>query len=541
MATTYSKLAFGDEGRNRVLHGARTLADGLRITLGPKARSVLIGKRWGTPIVCDDGVTIARELRMKDPEEDLGVQMLRQAAVRTGDVVGDGTTTATLLAYAMFADGVRNVVAGANPIGLKRGLDRGLAAAIEGLRALARPLASRTEKAQVAAVSAHGDSVIGELVADAIEKVGAEGVVSVEEAKTTETLLEVVEGMLFDRGYLSPYFITNPAREEAVLEDVLVLVYDKRIAAMNDMISLLEEVVHDGRALLVIAEEIEGEALATLVVNRLRGTLRCVAVKAPGFGDRRKAMLEDIAVLTGATLIAEEKGMKLANATLADLGRAQRVICRRDSTTIVGGGGIKAAIADRCGQLRAQIADSKSDYDREKLEERLGKLSGGVAVIRVGAASETELKARKEAFDDAISATQAAVAEGIVPGGGLALLRAIDRVDEVVAATDGDVRTGAKILRSALEVPLRQLAANAGLDPGVAVERVRSGGGLGLDAATGQYVDLVAAGIVDPVKVVRVALENAVSVAGILLLAEATLTEHEEAEPGPTTPSLPIE
>jgi len=529
--TTYTKLAFGDEGRNPVLRGARALADALRITLGPKARSVLIGRRWSAPMICDDGVTIARAVRLKDPAEDLGVQMLRQAAVRTGDLVGDGTTTATLLAHALFADGVRNVVAGASPTALKRGLDRALVAAVEALRALARPVASKAEKAQVAAVSAHGDATIGELVAEAIERVGAEGVVSVEEAKTTETALEVVEGMLFDRGYLSPYFITNPAREEAVLDDVLVLVHDKRIAAMNDLIALLEEVVREGKALLVIAEDVEGEALATMVVNNLRGTLRCAAVKAPGFGDRRKAMLEDIAALTGATMIAEEKGMKLAGVKLGDLGRAKRIICKRDSTTIVGGGGNKAAIADRCGQLRNQIAASTSDYDREKLEERLGKLVGGVAVIRVGAASEAELKTRKEAFDDAISATQAAVAEGVVPGGGVALLRATEKVDAIVASTEGDVRTGAAMLRAALEVPARQLAANSGYDPGVVIEKLRDSGSVGLDASTGKYVDLVAAGILDPVKVVRIALENAVSVAGVLLLAEATLTEYEDETP----------
>jgi len=529
--TTYTKLAFGDEGRNPVLRGARALADALRITLGPKARSVLIGRRWSAPMICDDGVTIARAVRLKDPAEDLGVQMLRQAAVRTGDLVGDGTTTATLLAHALFADGVRNVVAGASPTALKRGLDRALVAAVEALRALARPVASKAEKAQVAAVSAHGDATIGELVAEAIERVGAEGVVSVEEAKTTETALEVVEGMLFDRGYLSPYFITNPAREEAVLDDVLVLVHDKRIAAMNDLIALLEEVVREGKALLVIAEDVEGEALATMVVNNLRGTLRCAAVKAPGFGDRRKAMLEDIAALTGATMIAEEKGMKLAGVKLGDLGRAKRIICKRDSTTIVGGGGNKAAIADRCGQLRNQIAASTSDYDREKLEERLGKLVGGVAVIRVGAASEAELKTRKEAFDDAISATQAAVAEGVVPGGGVALLRATEKVDAIVASTEGDVRTGAAMLRAALEVPARQLAANSGYDPGVVIEKLRDSGSVGLDASTGKYVDLVAVGILDPVKVVRIALENAVSVAGVLLLAEATLTEYEDETP----------
>jgi chaperonin GroEL len=524
----HTRLLFGDEGRNKVLKGARTLADALRVTLGPKSRSVLIGRKWGTPIVCDDGVTIAKAIHLQDPEEDLGAQMLREAAARTGDVVGDGTTSSTLLAYAIFSEGVRNVVAGASAPMLKRGLDRALGAVVTALRETARPVKTLVEKAQVATVSAHGDSAIGQLVADAIEKVGAEGVVSVEEAQGIETNLEIVEGLRFDHGYLSPYFITNPAREEAVLENPLVLLHDKRIATMADLVPVLEGVVREGRSLLVIAEDVEGEALATLVVNKLRGALPCAAVKAPGFGDRRKEMLLDIATLTGGRLIAEELGGKLKNVTLADLGKATRAILKRDSTTIVGGGGNPSSISDRCAQIRRQIADTTSDYDREKLEERLGKLSGGVAVVRVGAPSEAELKMRKEAFDDAISATQAAVAEGVVAGGGVALVRAAAAVEPLFAQLEGDVRTGARILCDALDVPARQLAANANADPGVVVERIRAGAGLGFDTSKLAYCDMVEAGIVDPVKVIRIALENAVSVAGVLLLAEATLTEQED-------------
>jgi chaperonin GroEL len=530
----HKQVTFRAAAREKVLRGATALADAVRVTLGPKSKCVLIEKKWGEPIVCNDGVTIAKELDLKDPEENLGAQVLREAAARTGEAVGDGTTTSTLLAHAIFAEGLRNVAAGASAIDLKRGLDRAKAVAVEAIRAISRPVKSRKEKAQVAAISAHNDASIGEMVAGAVEKVGAEGAITVEEAKGTETMLEVVEGLQFDRGYLSPYFVTDPAKMEAALEEPLILFHDKRITAMKDVLPLLEQVAKAGRSLLVVAEDVEGEALATLVVNKLRGLLASVAVKAPGFGDRRKAMLEDIAVLTGGRVIAEEIGVKLEHVTLSDLGRAKRVVVGRDTTTIVGGQGDKQAIEGRCKDLRDQIEKATSDYDREKLEERLAKLSGGVAVIRVGAPSEAELKSRKEAFDDAISATKAAMAEGIVPGGGLALLRAIDAVEVEAGRCEGDERTGALMLRRALEAPTRQIAENSAADGGVVVERMRAGkGNFGFDAAASEYVDMVEAGIIDPTKVVRVALENAVSVASVLLLTEATLTEIPEPKPAP--------
>ncbi|HLE82878.1 MAG TPA: chaperonin GroEL [Thermoanaerobaculia bacterium] len=526
---TYTKLLFEDEARAKVLAGAAALADAVRVTLGPKSKSVLVGERWGSPIVCNDGVTIAKRITLEDPEENLGAQMLRQVAVRTGDQVGDGTTTATLLTHAIFAEGLRNVVAGASAIGLKGGLDLGARVAVEAIRKLSKPVEGRTEMAQVATVSAHNDPTIGALAAEAVERVGSEGVVSVEEAKGTETTLEVVEGMRFDRGYLSPYFITDPEKMEAVLDEPLILLHDRKISSLKDLLGLLEEVVQASRALLIVAEDVEGEALATLVVNRLRGTLRCAAVKAPGFGDRRKATLEDLAVLTGGKVISPEIGVSLEKVDMSLLGAASRVVIDKESTTIIGGRGERTAIDGRSKELRSQIAEATSDYDREKLEERLAKLVGGVAVIRVGAPSEAELKSRKEAFDDAINSTQAAVEEGVVPGGGLALLRAIDALVAEEDRVEGDLRTGLRVLRRALEVPVRQIAENSGADGGVVVERIRAAGGdLGFDAARGEYCDLVAAGIVDPTKVVRVALENAVSVAGLLLLTEATLTERTE-------------
>lgn len=529
---SHTEVLFHDEARTKVLAGAARLADAVRITLGPKSKSVLIGKKWGTPIVCNDGVTIVKEIRLEDPAENLGAQMLREAAVRTSDDVGDGTTTATILAHAMYAEGVRNVVAGASAISLKHGIDLAVAAAVEELHKLSRPVASKKEKEQVASVSAHNDTSIGSLVAAAVEKVGDEGAVSVEEAKGTETTLEVIEGMQFDRGFLSPYFVTNPDKMEVVLENVRVLLHDRKISKIADLLPLLEPVVKEGSSLLVIAEDVDGEALATLVVNKLRGVLPAAAVKAPGFGDRRKEMLEDLAILTGGRVVSEEAGMKLSETKLEDLGRSARVVVEKDTTTIIGGGGTKAAIASRCKEIRRQIDDTKSDYDREKLEERLAKLSGGVAVIRVGAHSEAELKALKEAFDDAINATKAAVAEGIVPGGGLALLRAIDAVERAEMALKADEKTGARVVRMALEVPARQLAANSGADGGVVVDRLRHGeGNFGFDAAEGTFGDLVAHGIIDPTKVVRVALENAASVAGTLLLTDATLIEvPDEAE-----------
>jgi chaperonin GroEL len=525
----HTQILFRDQARARILAGATLLADAVRPTLGPKSRCVLIDKKWGTPLVCDDGVTIAKEVNLKDPEENLGVRMLRQASVRTGDAVGDGTTTSTLLAHTIFAEGLRNVVAGASAIDLKRGLERGLTASVEALRGISKPVSSSKEKAQVATISAHNTPAIGNLVAEALEKVGGEGIVTVEEAKGTETTLEVVEGMQFDRGFLSPYFITDPQKLEAVLVDPLILLHDKRIATMKDLVPLLERVVRNGRSLLIVAEEVEGEALATLVVNKLRGSLNCLAVKAPGFGDRRKAMLQDMAILTGGKVISDEVGLKLENVDLTDLGSAKKVVANQELTTLIDGAGTKEAIDARCAELKHAIEETKSDYDKEKLQERLAKLAGGVAVIRVGAPSESEMRNRKDAFDDAIASTKAAIAEGIVPGGGLALLRLADAVRREEEKAEGDEATGLRILRTALETPARQIALNSGADPGVVVERMRSGSGAyGFDARRGEYVDLVEAGIIDPTKVVRIALENAVSVAGTLLLAEATLTEIED-------------
>ena len=526
---THKKLIFGSEAREKVLRGASSLADAVRITLGPKSRCVLVERAWGKPLVCNDGVTIAKEVDLKDPEENLGARMIRDAAERTGDAVGDGTSTATILAHAVFADGLRNVTAGASAVEIKRGLDVGVRVAVESLKSQSRPVESRLERAQVATVSAHNDPKIGDLVAEAFEKVGREGAISVEEAQGMETVLEVVEGMQFDQGYLSAYFVTDPSRMQAVLDDARVLVHERRIGTLADLLPVLEQVAKAHTPLLVVAEDVEGEALATLVLNNMRRVLPCAAVKAPGYGERRKAMLEDIAVLTGAKFLAEELGIKLENVAVEDLGRARRVVIERDRTTIVKGGGDHAAIEARCAELRAQIARTTSTYDREKLEERLARLTGGVAVVRVGAPSEVEMKSLKEALDDAISATRAAMLEGVVPGGGLALLRAADAVRHEADTHTGDRRTGMLILSRALETPARQIAINSGADAGVVVARMREsaahGGAVGFDASKGEFVDLVKAGIIDPTKVVRVALENAVSVAGVLLLAEATLTQ----------------
>jgi chaperonin GroEL len=525
----HKQVLFRSAAREKVVRGATQLADAVRITLGPKSKSVLIQKKWGTPIVCNDGVTIAKEFDLKDAEENLGAQMLRQAAERTGEAVGDGTSTATLLAHAMFADGVRNVVAGASAIDIKRGLDRACRRAVEALKELSRPVASRKEKAQVATISAHNDPAIGELVADAMEKVGGEGVITVEESRTTDTTLEVVEGMQFDRGFQSPYFITNAEKMEAVLEDVYVLLDERKIGSLADFLPLLDQVAKAGRPLLVVSEEVEGEALATLIVNQIRGVLKSCAVKAPGFGDRRKAMLQDMAVLTGGLVLSEEAGMKLESMTLEQLGRAKRVVADKDTTTIIGGGGERAAIDGRIRQIRLEMDKATSTYDKDKLQERLAKLAGGVAVIRVGAPSEAEMKAKREALDDAISATKAAVSEGIVPGGGLALLRCVKAVTAEEAQASGDERTGVQILRRALEAPARQIADNSAVDGGVVVAKMLEGSGnFGFDASRNTYVDLVETGIIDPTKVVRIALENAVSVASVLLLTEATMTEIEE-------------
>lgn len=525
------KILFRSDAREKVLRGAEALAESVRGTLGPRAHSVLLERKWGKPLVCDDGVTIAREMELEDPAENLGAQVLKEAAERTGDVVGDGTTTSTLLAYAIFSEGVKNVTAGAVAVDLKRGMERGLKRATAALVALSRPVASRKEKAQVARIAAHNDTFIGEMVADAVESVGAEGVITVEEAKGTESVLEVVEGMQFDQGYLSPYFVTDADALEAVLEEPLILLSERKVSVLKDLLPLLEQVAGQGRPLLMVAESVDGEALAMLVVNKLRGVLPSLAVKAPGFGDRRKAVLQDMAIVTGGRVVSEDIGLTLEGVTLADLGSAARAVANRNTTTIIGGGGSADAIEGRCRELRRQVEDSTSDYDREKLEERLAKLAGGVAVVRAGAPSEAEMKARKSAFEDAISATKAAAEEGIVPGGGLALLRAITALEEEADGAEGDERTGILIVKRALEVPARQIAENSAADGGVVVDRMRSGSGsFGFNAARGEYGDLLEAGIIDPTKVVRVALENAVSIAGTLLLAEATMTEVSTSE-----------
>jgi chaperonin GroEL len=523
---TAKRFYFRSEARDKVLRGASVLADAVRGTLGPKARCVLIEKKWGKPLVSDDGVSIVKEVELENPEENLGAQMLRQAAEQTGERVGDGTTTSTLLAYEILAEGVKNVAAGASAIDLKRGLQCGLGVALVAIRQLARPVETLLARTQVATISAHNDPSIGALVAEAVTKVGPEGAVTVEEAKATETTMEIVEGLQFDHGYLSPYFVTDPEKMRVELDDPLILLSDRKLANVKDLLPLLEQVVKAGRPLLVVADDIEGEALATLVVNKLRNVLTCAAVKSPGFGDRRKAILEDVAILTGGHAVSEEVGLRLDKVQIDDLGQARRVVVDKESTTIIGGRGGREAMDGRCHQLRTEIDKTTSDYDREKLQERLAKLSGGVAVVRVGAPSEGELKSRKEAFDDAVAATRAAGTEGVVPGAGLSLLRAIDAVEREAATCQGDERTGVLILRRALEAPTRQIAANSNVDAGVVVDRMRSGtASFGFDAAKGQYVDLIEAGIVDPLKVVRLSLEHAVSVAGTLLLAEATLTE----------------
>ena len=528
---TQKQLHFESAAREKILRGATALADAVRVTLGPKSKCVLIERKFGRPLVCNDGVTIAKEIELKDPEENLGAQMIRQAAERTGDVVGDGTSTSTVLAHAILSEGLKNIAAGASAIDLKRGLDRGLKIVVEAVRALSRPVETHLEKVQIATISAHNDSSIGTVVADAVERVGKEGVVSLEEAKGTETTVEVVEGMQFDRGFLSPYFLTDTEKMSVDLDEPYILLVDKKLSNTKDLIPLLEEIVKIHGQLVIIAEDVDPEALATLVVNKLRGILPCVAVKSPGYGDRRKDMMNDIAILTGGKFLADELGIKLDKISLKDLGRAKRVVVDKESTTIIGGAGAKSAIAARCNELRKQVEKTTSDYDREKLQERLAKLSGGVAVIRVGAPSEAEMKNLKEAFEDAISATKAAMAEGIVPGGGRALLHAIGALEAEELKCDGDERTGLRILKRAVESPLRQIAENSGADAGVVVEKTRSEApNRGFDAARGTYVNLLEAGIIDPTKVVRVALENAVSVASVLLLTEATLTTIPESK-----------
>jgi chaperonin GroEL len=520
------------EARSALKRGVDQLANAVKVTLGPKGRNVVIDKKFGAPTVTKDGVTVAKEIELENPLENMGAQMVREVASKTSDVAGDGTTTATVLAQAIVREGLKNVAAGANPMDLKRGIDMGVTSIIEGLREISKPVdkTNKKEIAQVGAISANNDKVIGDLIADAMMKVGTDGVITVEEAKGTDTNIEVVEGMQFDRGYLSPYFVTDAETMEAVMENVLILIHDKKISAMKDLLPILEKSAQSGSPLLVIAEDLEGEALATLVVNKLRGTLRVAAVKAPGFGDRRKAMLEDVAILTGGTVISEEQGYKLENATLNYLGRAKKVVVDKDNTTIVEGAGKKEDIKKRINEIRAQIEKTTSDYDREKLQERLAKLSGGVAVLKIGAATEVEMKEKKARVEDALHATRAAVEEGIVPGGGVAYLRATSKLSLLKPANE-DQQTGIDIIRRAIEEPIRLIVENAGHEGSVVVNKVKEGkDDFGFNAATEKYENLVASGVIDPTKVARTALENAASVAALLLTTEATIVEKPKDE-----------
>ena len=532
------EVKFSEDARGAMLRGVDKLANAVRVTLGPKGRNVVLGKKWGSPTITKDGVTVAKEIDLRDKYENIGAQMVKEVATKTNDTAGDGTTTATVLAQAIFREGVKNVTAGANPMALQRGLQLAAERAVEELERQSKKVKSKEELANVASVSANNDRELGELISEAMERVGRDGVVTVEESRTLQTELDIVEGMQFDRGYLSPYFVTNADRMEAVLEEPLILLHEKKIAAMRDLLPVLEQAANQGRPLLIIAEDVEGDALATLVVNRLRGTLKVCAVKAPAFGDRRKAILEDIATLTGGRVITEDLGIKLENVTTEDLGRAKRVIIEKENTTIVEGAGESKAIQGRVQTIRAQIKETTSDYDREKLQERLAKIAGGVAVIRVGAATETEMKEKKMRVDDAVNATRAAAQEGIVPGGGVALLRAAKALDKFEPkGEDPDVQTGVRILRRALEEPIRRIAENAGTDGAIVVGRVdESKGARGYNAATGEYEDLVAAGIIDPTKVVRTALQNAVSVAALLLTTGAAVTEAPESKKAAAPP-----
>ena len=519
------KVTFEMEAREQILRGVKILSDAVRVTMGPRGRNVVIEKSFGAPTVTKDGVTVAKEIDLHDKLENIGAQLVKEVASKTSDVAGDGTTTATVLAAAIFTEGLKLVAAGHDPMQLKRGIDIAVKEVTESLRAMSTPTKGKKEIAQVGAISANSDFEIGEIIAEAMEKVGKEGVITVEEAKGLETTLEVVEGMQFDRGYLSPYFVTNPDRMEAEIENPYILINEKKISAMKDLLPVLEQVAKSGRPLLIIAEELEGEALATLVVNKIRGTLQVCAVKAPGFGDRRKAMLEDIAILTGGKSVSEDLGIKLESITIADLGRAKRVVVDKDNCTIIDGSGKKEDIKGRVEQIRSQIDATSSDYDREKLQERLAKLVGGVAVIHVGAATEIEMKEKKARVEDALHATRAAVEEGIVPGGGVALIRAIEKLEKL-KMDDEEQRFGVRIIRNACEAPLRTIAENAGAEPAVVVNRVRAEkGGFGFNASTLQYEDLVKAGVIDPVKVVRTALQNAASVAGLMLTTEAVISE----------------
>ncbi len=524
-------IEYDSEARNKIKKGVDKLANAVKVTLGPKGRNVILEKKFGAPTITKDGVTVAKEIELEDATENMGAQMVREVASKTSDVAGDGTTTATILAQAIYREGLKNVTAGANPMDLKRGIDKAVTKVIEYLKSVSKDVEGRNEIAQVGSISANNDSSIGNLIADAMEKVGKDGVITVEEAKGTETSLDVVEGMQFDRGYLSPYFVTDPESMESVLEDPFILIHDKKISAMKDLLPILEKIAQQGRSLLIIAEDLEGEALATLVVNKLRGTLKVAAVKAPGFGDRRKAMLEDVATLTNGTVISEERGFKLENATISYLGTAKKVVIDKDNCTIVEGAGKADEIKKRINEIKAQIDKTTSDYDKEKLQERLAKLSGGVAVLKIGASTEVEMKEKKARVEDALHATRAAVEEGIVTGGGVTFVRAISALDKV----DGenlDQTTGIKIIKKALEEPLKQIVNNAGLDGSVVLQKVKEGkDDFGFNAATEVYENLIKAGVIDPTKVARIALENAASVASLLITTEAVIYEKKEKEP----------
>ncbi len=531
------QVMFSDEGRAALLRGVNIMAAAVKATLGPKGRNVVIDKKFGSPTITKDGVTVAKEIELKDHFENMGAQMLKEVASKTSDIAGDGTTTATVLAQAIVREGLKNVTAGANPMGLKRGVDKAVDVVVEELKKMSKSTKDKKEIAQVASIAANNDKTIGTLIAEAMEKVGKDGVITVEESKSAETVLDLVEGMQFDRGYLSPYFVTDAERMECVVEDAQILIYEKKLSVMKDMLPLLEQVARSGKPFLIVAEDVEGEALATLVVNKLRGTLNCAAVKAPGFGDRRKAMLEDIAILTGGKAITEDLGVKLENIKLEDLGKAKKVVVDKDNTTIVEGAGKTGAIEGRIKQLRAQIEETTSDYDREKLQERLAKLAGGVAVIKVGAATETAMKEKKARVEDALNATRAAVEEGIVAGGGVALLRASTAIDGL--KLEGDEQVGAQIVRRALEEPIRNIVENAGLEGSVIVEKVKAEkvATRGFDAELLEFVDMIQAGIIDPTKVERVALQNAASVASLLLTTEALVTDLPEEKPA--APPMP--
>jgi chaperonin GroEL len=530
------EIKYSATAREQMLKGVNTLANAVKVTLGPKGRNVLIEKSWGAPKITKDGVTVAKEIELADKFENMGAQMVKEVASKTSDAAGDGTTTATILAQAIYREGIKLVAAGTNPMALKRGIDKASAVVVEELKTLSKPTQDKKEIAQVGAISANNDHAIGDIIAEAMEKVGKEGVITVEEAKGMETILEIVEGMQFDRGYLSPYFVTNPEKMEVELEEPYILLNEKKISLMKDLLPILEEIAGVGRPLLILAEEVDGEALATLVVNKLRGTLKCAAVKAPGFGDRRKEILQDIAVLTGGRVISEELGLKLENVTVGDLGSAKRISVNKDNTTIVDGGGDREDLNGRVKQIRAQIDETTSDYDREKLQERLAKLLGGVAVINVGAATEMEMKEKKDRVEDALNATRAAVEEGIVPGGGVAYLRAMNALENVLL--DGEEQLGVKLIKRALEEPIRQITENAGFEASVVVQKVKEGeGNFGFNAEMGLFEDLMMSGIVDPTKVTRFALQNAVSVSGLLMTTEAMVAEKPEKKKASSMPS----